>query len=133
MAYRTSYRWYIKLPAYGILFDPQTHGIPNPIPMVYQTACLWYFVCPHKLIVYRTPYPWYIKLPAYGILLHPPKRMVYRTTCLWYFCLNPRTHGISNHLPIVFCLNPELMVYRTPYSWYIEPSTYFILLEPPNS
>jgi hypothetical protein len=48
MIYRTSYPWFI---------EPHTHGISNPLALVYRTLYTWYF---HPLsIVYRAPYPWY--------------------------------------------------------------------------
>ena len=71
-------------------------------------------------MVYRTPYPWYIKLLAYGILLDRPNS--------WY--TEPPTHGMSNCLPIVFCMTPKPMVYRTPYPWYIKLPAYDILYDP---
>jgi hypothetical protein len=40
------------------------------------------------------PYPWYIEPPVYGILFDPSNP--------WYFV--PTTHGISNCLPMVFCM-----------------------------
>jgi len=64
MVYRTLYQWYMKPPAYGILFDPQ-----NP----------WYIKPLAYGILFDTTNPWYIEPPTHGISNHLP--MV--------FCLNP--------------------------------------------
>ena len=53
-------------------FEPTSHDILNPMPMVYQT-----------------PYARYIEPPAYGLLTSYP----------WY--IEPHTHGILNLLPMV--------------------------------
>ena len=74
MVYRTLYPWYFDLPTHGIsnplpmVFRPPIHGILTPIPMVFWPLYPWYFDPPTHGI--STPYPWYIK-PSLMVLWTP--------------------------------------------------------------
>ena len=48
--------------------DPPTHGILNPLPMVYRLSYAWYFDPPSHRI--STPYTWYFDLPAYFFIIN---------------------------------------------------------------
>ena len=89
MVYRIIYPWYC---------DPPTHGILNPLPMVYRTPS--YGIMNPLLIAYRSPC-------IHGIL--NPLSMVYRTSYPWYFTpylwyIELPTHGIAN--PLLWCYEP---------------------------
>jgi hypothetical protein len=106
-------------PPYARYFYPLTHGIPNPLPMVFWSPIHGIFTPPSHGIsnplpmvfsplymVFWLPYPCYLELP---------------------------THGIST--PIHVILTPILMLYRTPYPsyfnhtspWYFDPPSYLLI------
>ena len=66
--YQTSFPWYIEPPTHGNLTPIiyWTHGISNPLSMVYWTS-----------------YPWYIESPTHGISNALPT--VNWTPLLWYY------------------------------------------------
>ena len=84
----TPYPWY---------FDPPTHGISTPLPMIY-----W------------PPYPWYIDPPTHGILT--PLTMVYWPPYPWY--IDPPTHGILT--PLTMEYRPPTYGISNPLLWYYE-------------
>ena len=95
-----------------MVFWPSTHGISNPLSLVYRAPYSWYFDSPPPCLWYFDPPPPMVyRTPTHGIL--SLLSMVYQTTYPWY--IESPTHGISNPLP---------MVYRTLYPWCIEPLTH---------
>ena len=103
-------------------FDPPTHGILNPLP-----------------IVYRPPYPWYIDPlpmvfwpPTHGISI--PLSMLFWPAYPWYidpipmprWYIDPLTHGTLTPLSMVFW-PPIPMEYWSPYAWYFDLPAYLLI------
>jgi hypothetical protein len=103
-ACQTPYQWFHEPPTHGILnpllmvfLHSPTHGISNPLSMVFWIPYPWYF---------EPLYPWYFESPIHGIL--NPLPMVFRIPYPWYFepflypwYFESPIHGILNPLPMV--------------------------------
>ena len=97
------YPWY---------YDPLTHGISNPLSMVFSTT-----------------YPWYVE-PLSMVFWHPfhdnlnPLSMIFWTLYSWYF--DPPTHSIS--IPYPWFIEPTTYGILTLYPWYCYLSIHGISL-----